>query len=218
MIGDARSVVLDLDHQGQADAPVRSLHRKANAGPKRRLHDDAALLLVVADGLGGVLDEVQEGLHELVAIARHRRQRGVVVLDEADAAGKARLAQAADVLEHVVDVDRLLGERALVAEHLHAVDEIADAIRLRADELGQRAIGIRDALLQELSRAADARQRVLDLVREHRGEARRRAGGGAMRELALDHDRHVALLQHQHDEARADRQTDRRRRRRALGS
>ena len=50
--------------------------------------------------------------------------------------------------------------------------------------------------------AADARQRVLDLVRQHRGEARDRARRGPVGELALDHLRHGALLQHQHDEAR----------------
>ncbi len=119
------------------------MHGEADAGPERRLHHDAALLLVVADGLCGVLHEIEEGLHELVAIARHGRQRGIVVLDEADAAGKAGLAQAAHVLEHVMDVDGVLAERALVAEHLHAIDEIADAVGLRADELRQRAVGIR---------------------------------------------------------------------------
>ena len=95
-----------------------------------------------------------------------------------------------------------VAERALVAEHLHAVDQIADAIGLRADELRQRAVLVLEAGLQQLRGAADARQRVLDLVRQHRGHARHRARGGAMGELALDHLRHRALLQHQHDQAR----------------
>ncbi len=108
-------------------------------------------------------------------------------------------------------------QRALVAEHLHAVDEIADAVGLRADELGQRAVGVGEVLLEKLGGAADARQRVLDLVREHGGETRGRARRGAMRELALDHQRHVALLQHQHDEAGLIGEAGRRRRRRASG-
>ena len=60
--------------------------------------------------------------------------------------------------EHVVDVDGLLGERALVAEDLHAVDEIADALGLGADELGQRAVLVGEVLLEELGGAADAGQ------------------------------------------------------------
>src|ERR1700694_4778413 len=50
VIGDARTVVLDLYHQREADARVRALHRHADTRPKRGLHDDAALLLVLADG------------------------------------------------------------------------------------------------------------------------------------------------------------------------
>ena len=99
-----------------------------------------------------------------------------------------------------MDVDRLRRQRALVAEHLHAVDEIADAVGLRADELRQRPVLVLEAGLQQLRGAADARQRVLDLVRQHRRHARHRAGGRAVRELALDHLRHRALLQHQHDQ------------------
>ena len=59
-----------------------------------------------------------------------------------------------------------------------------------------------EAGLQQLGGAADARQWVLDLVRQHGRHARHRARGGAMGELALDHLRHRALLQHQHDQAR----------------
>ena len=115
-------------------------------------------------------------------------------------------AKTAHVIEHVVDVDGLLRQRALVAEHFHAVDEIADAVGLRADQLRQRAVGVVDVLLEQLRGAADAGQRVLDLVGEHRGEPRYRARRRAMRELALDHLGHIALLQHQHDKARLVRQ------------
>ena len=85
------------------------------------------------------------------------------------------------MVQDVVDVDRLLGERPLVAEHLHAVDEIADALGLGADELGQRAVFVGQVLLEKLGGAADARQRVLDLVGKHappcrRPSARRRDG------------------------------------------
>ena len=101
-----------------------------------------------------------------------------------------------------MNVHGLRRQRALVAEHLHAVDEVADAVGLRADELRQRPILVLDTGLQQLRGTADARERVLDLVSEHRRHARHRARRRTMGELALDHLRHRALLQHQHDQAR----------------
>ena len=94
----------------------------------------------------------------------------------------------------------VLRQRPLVAEHLHPVDEVADAVGLGADQPRQRPVLVAEARLQQLRRAADAGQRVLDLVREHRRHAGDRAGGGAMGQLALDHLRHRALLQHDQHE------------------
>ncbi len=102
-----------------------------------REHDLAALR---RRRLGGVLDEVEESLDQQVAIAVHRRQRGVVLLDEAHMAGKARLRGAAHALEHLVDVDRRALDRPPIGEHLHAVDQRADAIGLVADQPRQLAI------------------------------------------------------------------------------
>ena len=53
-------------------------------------------------------------------------------------------------------------------------------------------------LLEELRRAADAGERVLDLVRQHRAERRDRARGAAMGELAVHLVGDGALLEHQH--------------------
>ena len=52
--------------------------------------------------------------------------------------------------------------------------------------------------LQQLRRAADAGQRVLDLVRQHGGERDHRARRAAMGELAVHLVRDGALLQHHH--------------------
>ena len=49
---------------------------------------------------------------------------------------------------------------------------------------------------EQLRRASDAGERVLDFMGEHGGEAGDRARGAAMGELTLDHLRHAALLQH----------------------
>jgi hypothetical protein len=201
LVGDAGPRILHLDHQRQADARAGARHGKAHARTERGAQHDAAGLPPLRDRLGGILEEVEERLHQLVAVAGDRGQGGVVVDDDRRGVGKAGLAQTLHVVEHEMDVDGLRAERALVTEHLHAVDQVADAIRLDADELRQRPVVVLQAGLEQLGGAADARERVLDLVREHGGHAGHGAGGRAMRQLALDHVRHGALLQHQDDQA-----------------
>ena len=56
--------------------------------------------------------------------------------------GEAGLRQLAHMLQHAMDVHRVALDR-LFAEHLHAVDQGADAVRLVADQLGEFAIGRR---------------------------------------------------------------------------
>ena len=92
--------------------------------------------------------------------------------------------------------------RPLVGEDLHAVDQPDDAVGLVADQARQRAVVLVGVGLQKLRRAADAGERVLDLVRQHRGEAGHRARGAAMRELAVDLLRHGARQQHDRHVAR----------------
>ena len=57
-----------------------------------------------------------------------------------------------------------------LGEGLHPVDQFDDPVGLLADEPGQRAVLVADARLEQLGCAADARQRVLDFVREHGAE------------------------------------------------
>ncbi len=94
-------------------------------------------------------------------------------------------------------------QRPLVAEDFHAIDEIADAVGLGADQLRQRAIFVRKRRLQKLRRPTNTRQRVLDFVGQNRSHARHGARRGPMGELTLDHLRHVALLDHEQDVAGA---------------
>ena len=102
-------------------------------------------------------------------------------------------------LQDGVDVDRLALGRPLVGKDLHAVDEADDAVGLVADEAGQRPVVLVGIRLEELRRAADAGERVLDLVREHGGKAGHGARRAAMRELAVDLLRHRARQQHDRD-------------------
>ena len=90
------------------------------------------------------------------------------------------------MLEHLVDVDRAALDRAVVGELLHAVDEAADAVGLVADQPDQRALLVADAGLEQLRGAADAGERVLDLVGERRAEPGDRARAAAMGELMVE--------------------------------
>ena len=95
-----------------------------------------------------------------------------------------------------MDVDRLALDRPLVGEDLHAVDQLDDAVGLVADQPGQRAVLVADRGFEQLRRAADAGERILDLVRQHGGEPGDRARRAAMGELAVDLVGHRALLEH----------------------
>ena len=59
----------------------------------------------------------------------------------------------------------------LLREGLHAVDQALDAVGLVDDQLGQRRVLRLGRAAQQLRRAADAGERVLDLVRQHAAEA-----------------------------------------------
>src|SRR5262245_30094739 len=193
----ARAVILHGDFERQADARLAPRYRKTDARPERGRERDLAVRALLADRLGRVLHEIEESLDELVAVSRHRGQRRIVVLDDLDPAREARDGNLFDVIEHVVNVDRLTLQGPLIAENLHAVHELADAVGLGADELSQGAVGIGDALaFDQLRRASDAGERILDLVGEHGGKTRDGPRRAAMGQLALDHLRHAALLDH----------------------
>jgi hypothetical protein len=65
--------------------------------------------------------------------------------------GEARLRDAADMIEHGVDVHAFARHRAGVGEGLHAVDELHDAVGLVADELRQRPIVVADRELRAIA-------------------------------------------------------------------
>ena len=86
--------------------------------------------------LGGVLHQVEEDLDQLVVVAPDRRQRRVVVLDEAHDARRSRSAATRRTWSSTWWM--LTGaalDRAVVGEHLHPVDQARDAVGLVADQL-----------------------------------------------------------------------------------
>ena len=103
------------------------------------------------------------------------------------------------VIEHAVHIDGSAVDGALVAEQLHPLHEVHDAVGLLTDEPRQHAVVLIEGLLEELGRPTDARQGVLDLVRQHRGETGHRARRAAADQLAIDLVRHGPLLEQQCD-------------------
>ena len=95
-------------------------------------------------------------------------------------------------------------------ERLHPVDELHDPVRFVADQPRERPIFVADVRVQQLRRSANARKRVLDLVRQHEPKRRDRACGAAMGELPvyffgngsfLQHNRHLIVsLRQRRDE------------------
>src|SRR5207244_13408118 len=118
----------------------------------------------------------------------------------------ARLGEALHMLEHRMDVYGFALDRPLVREYFHAVDELHDAVGLITDQSRQATVVIADRLLEQLSRPADAGERVLDLVREHGRERNHGTRSAAMGELAVHLVGNRALLQHHYDMIRSLRQ------------
>ena len=161
----------------------------------------SAVVAEIGRRFGGVLHQIEEHLDQLILVGEHRRQRRVVFLDEADVAREAGLREPFDVIEHRVDVDRAARDRPVVAEHLHAIDQRDDAVGLVADQPGQRPVFGRRRLLEQLRRAANARQRILDLVRQHRRQRDDRARRAAVGQLPVHLVGNGAFLKHHHDVA-----------------
>ncbi len=93
------------------------------------------------------------------------------------------------------------GQRHRIAERFHPVDQGADAIGFVADELRQRAVCGVNRFFQKLRGAANAGQRILDLMRQHGRHAAHRTRRAAIQQLAVDTLREAALLQQQNDYA-----------------
>ncbi len=192
VLRNARAVVMHAEFQWQRNLLARSGNRQADARTVGGRQHDLAVRLV-ADGLRRILHEVEEDLNQLVAVGIDRRERGVVILNELDIAGKAGLRDRLHAIEHDVNVDRHPVDRALVGEDFHAIDQRHDAVCLVADKLSQRAVFLSDRGFQKLCRTANARKRVLDLMGQHGGQAADRTGGCAMRQLTIDLVRHGAF-------------------------
>src|SRR3546814_15175870 len=88
--------------------------------------------------------------------------------------------------ENRMDVLRFEADGTIVGKALHPVDERCNTIDLVTDEPCQRLLRLARRALKKLSRAANARQRVLDFVRKHRCSTGRRAGSPLPHRFPVD--------------------------------
>lgn len=91
---------------------------------------------------------------------------------------------------------RLCAVQRPVRKRVHAFDEFHDPIRLIANQPCQNAVAVAGIGFEQLRGAAYARQGILDFVSEHGGHGGDRAGGAAVRQLAVHFFSHGPLLQH----------------------
>ncbi len=116
--------------------------------------------------LQGIARHVEQRLDQLVAVEHGVRQARVVVALDDDAGGRLGAQQVVDVLAELVDVElRFCGARFGPE---HGVDQRAEPVGLADDDARciRLQVGVRQLALQQLRRAAQAAQRILDLVRE----------------------------------------------------
>ena len=122
-------------------------------------------------GLGGVLDQVQEHLHQLVGIGIGRGQRRIVILDNRHVRRKTDQRGFARAVQRVMDIDRAAVRRAQIAELLYLFQQLHDPPGFFHDQIGQFPVFGPKAHRQQLCRAGNAGQRILDLMRQHLGHA-----------------------------------------------
>ena len=165
--GDAWSIVADPQLDRQAQRGAISGRMQLEPAGKAGANDDPAVSLV-GGGISGVGQQVDHHLHKGIGIALHWRQRGIELFKD-----RRRLAAS---LDHragpphgLMEVARGQIERGPAGQRLHLVDQLGDPVNLVSDQAGQRQILAFQLAAQQLRRAADPSQRVLDFVRQDFG-------------------------------------------------
>ena len=115
--------------------------------------------------------------------------------------GKASLGQTTHVPQHLVDVYRTALDGAVVGKHLHAIHQGDDAVGLFADQTGQQPVALIRGGLQKLGGAANARERVLDLMPQQGRHPSDRTRGATMGQLVVELALDGALVQRHNDVA-----------------
>ncbi len=129
---DARAVVDDFHPRHQAMAHMADGELAQGAAAQ----GDAAQaqLVLRTDCLHGVTHDVEDGLDHLLAVDQDVRQAWVVIAHQSDATLAFGLDQAADPLQHFVDVGH--GQRRQLVRAEHAVHQVTQAVGFFDDHVG----------------------------------------------------------------------------------
>src|SRR5690554_2382259 len=154
---NAGAVVDNLQFQRQKEAPFGEGYLAGNAGAQMNF-------AVSVDGLGGVPNDVQNGLDQLLRVSGEVGQTDVVVTTDCHA-GKFGENQFSDPFENLVNVERC-GPHGIVRRQ-HPVQQILKPVGFGNDDFGEFSeLRIVQLIFEQLRRPADAAERVFDLVRQ----------------------------------------------------
>ncbi len=152
-----------------------------------------------AGGLRGVCKEIGKDLHHLIRIRQRRGQRRIVFIAKTHACRRAQMRRHPRPFEQIVNVDRPPVGGAQIAELFDLFQKIDDPAGFLQDHVGQLPILLAKRHRQQLGRAGDAGQRVLDLVGQHVGQPDRRAGSRLWAQCTAKATLDLARMQqHQH--------------------
>ena len=174
----AGTVILYPHDERHFDMPVAIRRRDADTLLVGRGHHH--FTVGIRRGFDRILDQVEKNLDQLIAVAEGWRQRRIVGFYKSNVGAKSILRQTNDMVQDLMDVHRLALDPRIVGKHLHAVDQRANAVGFLNDQPGELAVLDVAGLFQQLRGAANARQRILDLVREHQRHRADRPCGAAM--------------------------------------
>ena len=112
--------------------------------------------LACRHGLGGVLDQIEQHLHQRIPMDINLGKRRIIGVANIDPVAKTRHRNGAGVFKNGVEILRRAFDRAAVGKRLHPVDQRRDAVDLVPNQLGQVAPRP-DMCVEELSRPPDSR-------------------------------------------------------------
>lgn len=178
---DAAAVVVEVDSYGRHALAGTEIDAVVEAQPCR----DDELALALRHRLERVTAQVEEHLHQPVAIGEQFRDRGVeAALDVRARAEGIDGQQVQHVVEHAVQVHGCDLDLPRASEHQEIVEHGGDPIDLTQDQLGGRSIAFAaGALAEDLRGAADAAEGIAHLVRDARRDLTECRDAGT---LALD--------------------------------
>src|SRR5215211_5956978 len=90
------------------------------------------------------------------------------------------------MLENLMNIDGPPPQWPVVGKHIHLIEKIANAVGLRLDQLRELAVIGAERRLEQLCGTANARQGILDLMRQRCSKSLHRPDPGTLGELLVE--------------------------------